>query len=100
MNSKDFYAFIKDNDLKWVFDFLLDGFDILCDGDAFSNEHFIRIIESLKEGIEEEKETSLDIFSGIVEPVIAALSVFCEALDEYLEYSSTEDDKIVDGIYH
>ena len=100
IDSKDFYTFVKDNDLQWIFNFLLEGFNIMSKQNEQTNVVYERLMESIKNGLANEEEKSLDVFSGVVNPVIAALSVFCEALDEYLEYSSAEDDKIVDGIYH
>ena len=103
-DSKDFYTFVRDNDLQWIFNFLLEGFDIMSKQKTDSGEQpnaiYERLMASIKKGLIYEEEKSLDVFAGVVNPVVAALSVFCEALDEYLEYSSAEDDKIVDGIYH
>jgi hypothetical protein len=101
-DSKDFYVFVKDNNLQWIFNFLLEGFDIMGEQGKQSQQNAIyeRLMANIKKGLVNEEERALDVFAGVVNPVVAALSVFCEALDEYLEYSSVEDDKIVDGIYH
>ena len=100
IDSKDFFTFVKDNDLQWIFNFLLEGFNIMSKQNEQTNVVYERLMESIKNGLANEEEKSLDVFSGVVNPVIAALSVFCEALDEYLEYSAVEDNKIVDGFYN
>ena len=99
--SNDFFDFVKENNLEWCYDLLISGFEYMG---AANHEDMLGVYKSLmdsvKRGLEKGDEESLDVFSGVVNPVIMALGVFCEALDEYLEYSVNEDNKIVDGFYN
>lgn len=96
MNYKEFYQLVKEHDLKKCFKILEYGSRVIKDVD---NESIVynQLWENIQTAIREEKEIGLELFIPLVDDVIAALSVFCALLDEYMEQAIEEDGYMPDG---
>lgn len=98
MNYKEFYEFVKEHDLKKCFKILEYGSRLIREVD---NESIVynRLWENVQKAIEEEKEIGLELFIPLVDDVIAALSVFCAGLDEYMEQAIEEEGYMPEELY-
>ena len=98
MDYKEFYEFVKEHGLQDCYKILEYGSRLIREID---NESIVynKLWQNIHTAIREEKEIGLELLIPLVDDVIAALSVFCAGLDEYMEQAIEEEGYMPEELY-